>query len=104
MKLNYTSLQHAVEPVEAAELELPVEKPVAVCFLHGQLPCVACAARDRGRIGYVQTAGGALPGSHSRVVAELLERGLLAGHVSAGAGVRRRARRDHHDRRRCTRG
>src|SRR6188508_1301925 len=28
MKLNYTSLQHAVEPVEAEELELPVEKPV----------------------------------------------------------------------------
>ena len=48
MKLNYTSLQHAVEPVEAAELELPVEKPVAVCFLHAQLPCVAWAARERG--------------------------------------------------------
>lgn len=84
MKLNYTPLQHAVDPVEAAELELPVEKPVAVCFLHAQLPCVAWAARDRGRVGYVQTEGGALPGSHSRVVAELLERGLLAGHVCAG--------------------
>ena len=83
MKLNYTPLQHAVEPVEAAELELPVEKPVAVCFLHAQLPCVAWAARGRGRIGYVQTGGGALPGSHSRVVAELLERELLAGHVCA---------------------
>jgi hypothetical protein len=83
MKLNYTPLQHAVEPVEAAELELPVEKPVAVCFLHAQLPCVAWAARGRGRIGYVQTGGGALPGSHSRVVAELLERDLLAGHVCA---------------------
>ena len=47
MKLNYTSLQHAVKPVEAAELERPVEKPVAVCFLHAQLPCVAWAARDR---------------------------------------------------------
>ena len=83
MKLNYTPLQHAVEPVEAAELELPVETPAAVCFLHAQLPCVAWAARGRGRIGYVQTGGGALPGSHSRVVAELLERGLLAGHVCA---------------------
>jgi hypothetical protein len=83
MKLNYTPLQHAVEPVEAEELELPVEKPVAVCFLHAQLPCVAWAARGHGRIGYVQTGGGALPGSHSRVVAELLERGLLAGHVCA---------------------
>jgi hypothetical protein len=85
MKLNYTSLQHAVEPVEAAEIELPVEKPVAVFFLHAQLPCIAWEARDRGRVGYVQTWGGALPGSHSRVVAELLERGLLAGHVCAGA-------------------
>jgi hypothetical protein len=35
-------------------------------------------------VGYVQTWGGALPGSHSRVVGELLERGLLAGHVCAG--------------------
>ena len=84
MKLNYTPLQHAVEPVEAEELELPVDKPVAVCFLHAQLPCVAWAARGRGRIGYVQTGGGALPGSHSRVVRELLERELLAGHICAG--------------------
>jgi hypothetical protein len=84
MKLNYTSLQHAVAPVEPEELELPIAKPVAVCFLHAQLPCVAWGARDRGRVGYVQTGGGALPGSHSRVVAELLDRGLLAGHVCAG--------------------
>jgi len=84
MKLNYTPLQHAVEPVEAEELELPVDKPVAVCFLHAQLPCVAWAARGPGRIGYVQTGGGALPGSHSRVVRELLERELLAGHICAG--------------------
>ena len=84
MKLNYTPLQHAVEPVEAAELDLPVGKPVAVCFLHAQLPCVAWSARGRGRVGYVQTAGGALPGSHSRVVRELLDRDLLAGHICAG--------------------
>jgi hypothetical protein len=85
MKLNYTPLQHAVEPVEAAELGARVDKPVAVCFLHAQVPCVAWAARGRGRVGYVQTWGGALPGSHSRAVAELLERDLLAGHVCAGA-------------------
>ena len=85
MKLNYTSLQHAVEPVEVDELELPLQKPVAVFFLHAQLPCIAWAARDHGRVGYVQTHGGALPGSHSRVVHELLERGLLVGHVCAGA-------------------
>jgi hypothetical protein len=84
MKLNYTSLQHAVEPIEGADLDLPLDKPVAVCFLHAQLPCVAWAARGSGRIGYVQTMGGALPGSHSRVVRELLDRELLAGHVCAG--------------------
>jgi hypothetical protein len=83
MKLNYTSLQHAVHPVEesAGELELPVAKPVAVISLHGQLPCVAWAARG-ARIGYVQTPGGALPGAMSDVVRELRERGLLAGHIT----------------------
>jgi hypothetical protein len=48
---------------------------------------VAWAAVERAggaRIGYVQTAGGALPGELSRTVRELLERGLLAGHVTAG--------------------
>jgi hypothetical protein len=88
MKLNYTSLQHAVHPVEErAPGELSVTgRPVAVIALHGQLPCVAWAAsqaRPGAKIGYVQTAGGALPGALSRVVAEMLERGLLAGHVTA---------------------
>jgi hypothetical protein len=91
MKLNYTSLQHAVHPVEeqAPELgESPLAgRAVAVVSLHGQLPCVAWAAaqaRPGARIGYVQTQGGALPGQLSRVVRELVERGLLAGHVTAG--------------------
>jgi Protein of unknown function (DUF3866) len=94
MKQNYTSLQHAVLPVEedsgaAGEqpsLDLPVRKPVAVISLHGQLPCVAWAAaqaRPGLRVGFVQTAGGALPGTLSDVVRELLERDLLAGHVTA---------------------
>jgi uncharacterized protein DUF3866 len=87
MKLNYTPIQHAVHPVEerAPGLEaLPIDRPVAVIALHGQLPCVAWAARGAGRIGYVQTPGGALPGAHSRVVEEMLESGLLVGHVTAG--------------------
>lgn len=88
MKLNYTSLQHAVEPVEerAGELGAPLRGPVAVLGLHGQLPCVAWAAARRApgaRVGYVQTAGGALPGDLSQTVRDLLERGLLAGHVAA---------------------
>jgi len=88
MKLNYTSLQHAVEPVEREQLQLPLERPVAVLALHGQLAGVAWAfARGApgAKLGYVQTEGGALPGGHSHTVRMLRERGLLAGHVTAGA-------------------
>jgi hypothetical protein len=89
MKLNYTSLQHAVDPLEerAGELELPLDRAVAVISLHAQLPCVAWAVAERRpgtRLGYVQSAGGALPGALSRTVRLLRERGLLAGHVAAG--------------------
>ena len=88
MKLNYTSLQHAVHPLEEQAPEgLSVHgRPVAVIGLHGQLPCVVWAARQAlpgARIGYVQSAGGALPGAMSRVVREMLASGLLAGHVTA---------------------
>jgi hypothetical protein len=88
MKLNYTSLQHAVTPVEREPLRLPVQRATAVLALHGQLPGVAWAfaqAAPGARLGYVQTEGGALPGGHSRTVRVLRERGLLAGHVTAGA-------------------
>ena len=56
--------------------------------LHGQLaPAAWAAARGPGelRVGYVQTTGGALPGSLSEDVAELRNTGLLSGHVTAGA-------------------
>jgi hypothetical protein len=88
MKLNYTSLQHAVRPVEDDRLNLPVERPVAVLALHGQLAAVAWSFSQQapgGRLGYVQTEGGALPGGHSRTVRALRGRGLLAGHLTAGA-------------------
>jgi hypothetical protein len=109
IKLNYTSIQHPVEPVE-----LPVRlmhaggakgapegegtevrgapgragagMPVLVLPLHGHLAPSAWAAAQswpEAKIGYVQTGGGALPGSLSRDVAELRERGLLCGHVTA---------------------
>jgi hypothetical protein len=84
MKLNYTSLQHPVEPVEGEGERRTV--PVAVLPLHGHLAPAAWAAEQAWpglRVGYVQTAGGALPGSLSRDVTELRERGLLAGHVTA---------------------
>jgi hypothetical protein len=87
MKLNYTSLQHAVQPVEGEELRVPLERPAACFGLHGQLAPIAWAfgrARPGAKLGYVQTAGGALPGGHSRVVRELRSRGLLAGHITAG--------------------
>ena len=104
MKLNYTSLQHTVEPVETVGtlkgtphaggqasgqgLDVPLGGPVAVLSLHGQLAPFAWAyaqANPGGRLGYVQTAGGALPGGHSRAVADLRRGGLLDGHITAGA-------------------
>ncbi len=87
MKLNYTSLQHAVLPVEGPQLAVPLARPVGVFGLHGQLAPLAWAvARTRpgSRVGYVQTPGGALPGAMSQVVRDLAERDLLAAHVTAG--------------------
>ncbi len=115
MKLNYTSLQHAIEPVEglvgaergrgeaarsaaegtgdsavrsAADMGSAAGTaiPVAILPLHGHLaPAAWAAARARPgiRLGYIQTGGGALPGSLSRDVAELRERRLLCGHITA---------------------
>jgi hypothetical protein len=90
MKLNYSSLQHPVHPIEEhapAPADSPLRgRPVAIVALHGQLPCVAWAAAQvapEARIGYVQTAGGALPGQLSRVVRDLIDRKLLAGHITA---------------------
>jgi hypothetical protein len=95
MKLNYTSLQHPVEPVEAppddGEPARDGERrrvPVLVIALHGHLAPAAWAAAEAApslRVGYVHTPGGALPGSLSRDVVELRERGLLCGHVTAAA-------------------
>jgi hypothetical protein len=135
IKLNYTSLQHPVAPVEstpavarfetheaggkgtaevegtvarfgtheiggkgtaeveaggkspeAAETGAPVAVSVLVLPLHGHLAPAAWAAAQASpgiQVGYVQTGGGALPGSLSRDVAELRECGLLCGHITA---------------------
>lgn len=98
MKLNYSSLQHAVEPVELpVRLSPPREAKgapegdgasmrVLVLPLHGHLAPAAWAvaqALPDAKVGYVQGGGGALPGSLSRDVATLRERGLLHGHVTA---------------------
>jgi hypothetical protein len=91
MKLNYTSLQHPVEPVERGLVGSGAQQrcdlcapegqkvaplsaatpPVLVLPLHGHLAPAAWAAaqaRPGLRVGYVQTGGGALPGSLSRDV------------------------------------
>jgi hypothetical protein len=100
MKLNYTSLQHSIDPVEVSDADdseglanaaeggqMPA-CPVLVLPLHGHLAPSAWAA-DRARpgirLGYVQTTGGALPGALSSDVAQLRQFGLLAGHLTAGA-------------------
>lgn len=97
IKLNYSSIQHPVAPVELPvpmdaggakgapeRSEAPV--PVLVLPLHGHLAPATWAAAQAwpdAKVGYVQTGGGALPGSLSRDVAELRERGLLCGHITA---------------------
>jgi hypothetical protein len=95
VKLNYTSLQHTIKPVEEGgrnafsgykdEKALPPAS-VLVLPLHGHLAPVAWAAARTApglKVGYVQTGGGALPGSLSRDVKQLRERGLLCGHITA---------------------
>jgi len=102
MKLNYTSLQHPVDPIErpfgdpddqgrnafslkSDEKALRPGPAVLVLPLHGHLAPAVWAAKQADpmtTIGYVQTAGGALPGSLSRDVAALRERELLTGHVT----------------------
>jgi hypothetical protein len=90
MKLNYTSLQHAVRPVSEGDFDRDREahvSAVGVFFLHGQLAPIAWALNQAApnlHVGYVQTAGGALPGTLSEVVKDLRRRGLLAGHVTSG--------------------
>jgi len=98
IKLNYTSLQHPIAPVELpVRFLLPREAksapegtgrsmPVLVLPLHGHLVPAAWAtaqAKKGLKLGYIQTAGGALPGSLSRDVAQLRDRDLLHGHITA---------------------
>jgi hypothetical protein len=89
IKLNYTSLQHPVRPVEGggdAATAGGASARVLILPLHGHLAPAAWAAAEAAaglQVGYVQTGGGALPGSLSRDVAQLRQRNLLCGHVTA---------------------
>jgi uncharacterized protein DUF3866 len=88
-KLAGTSLGHGVRAVElSAPGATAGEAPVAVAVRHAQLPPLAWAfaqAAPGARLGLVQAAAGALPAGASPTVGVLRERGLLAGHVTAGA-------------------
>lgn len=88
MKLNYSSLQHAVDPIElpAEAPALPVRAlPVLVLPLHGHLAPAAWAAGEgaAGRVGFVQAGGGGLPGGLSSDLRTLIDRGLIAGSITA---------------------
>jgi len=97
IKLNYTSLQHSVAPVEdggpaakraGTETEAAPKPPVLVIPLHGHLAPAAWAAseaRPGFRVGFVQGAGGALPGTLSSDLDLLRARDLVCGHLTAGA-------------------
>lgn len=97
MKLRYTPVQVPVMATEAQEsphhsvLETVADiggVPVVCAELHSQLPAIAAAARSeagtRARIVYVMTDGAALPLALSRLVPQLLDRGLLDATVTAG--------------------
>ncbi|CAN5832812.1 DUF3866 family protein [soil metagenome] len=90
MKLRYTGVQVDTGAAEELGAEVPDHleaTPVVVGGLHSQLPVVTAAIlRDRpgARIAYVMTDGGALPIALSDVVAELTDRALLVGTVTAG--------------------
>lgn len=90
MKLRYTSLQVDTGAAEEVHPDLPTDldgTPVVVAGLHSHLPVLAvalAAARPGIRVAYVMTDGGALPLALSDTVADLTERGLLTGTVTAG--------------------
>lgn len=100
VKVRYTPVQTPVLAVESPEsphhdalrkFESLNEIPV-ICFeLHSQLPAI-CAALHWGlrecgrtaRVVYVMTDGAALPMAVSRLVADLVERDLIAATITAG--------------------
>jgi len=97
MKVRYTSLQ---ADTGAAEELMPTASmrpdagmphlggvPVLVGSLHSQLGVVAAVIahlRPGTRVSYVMTDGAALPLALSDLVADLCDRGLLCGTITAG--------------------
>lgn len=89
MKLRYTSLQADTGSGEE-QGEVPASldgTPVVVAGVHSQLAAIAVAVAHRRpgtRVAYVMTDGASLPLALSDLVADLLERDLLCGTVTAG--------------------
>jgi hypothetical protein len=89
-RLDSAGREHAADPVEEEgwQLTLPLGGAVAVLALDGQLPSLAWAfsqALPGARLGYLQSAAGALTGAYLAEVDALCERGLLAGRLAIGA-------------------
>ncbi len=111
----------ATGPRDEAQLHEPPARRQAgrgssscACRSSGRWRCSRCTASwprppgpSLGRAGEQARVradrGRALPGGHSRTVRALRERGLLAGHLTAGAAYGARARRSR-PRGRCTTG
>jgi hypothetical protein len=89
MKLRYTSLQVDTGGAEE-DGEVPgdlEETPVVACSLHSQIAGVAAALRHLrpdARVVYVMTDGAGLPLALSDLVAELRQRELILGTITAG--------------------
>jgi hypothetical protein len=90
MKLRYSSLQFdaGTDELTHPEADQPLGGvPVVACSVHSQVATVAlafAAAAPGHRLVYVMTDGASLPLAMSDLVAQLCEREVLAGTVSAG--------------------
>ena len=86
MKLRYTSLQ-VDTGVTVEEGEDLGGRPVVACDVHSQLAAVTVAFTDAApgrRLSYVMTDSAALPLALSDLVADLVDRGLLAETITCG--------------------
>lgn len=97
MKLRYTPVQEAVLSVEEEasphrsairEFQNLDGMPVICCELHSQIAPAAAALKVlseyKTRIAYIMTDGAALPIAFSRLVFELVEKGLLDETITCG--------------------
>ena len=87
LKLRYTSLQVDTGVAEEGDEVDLRGTPVVACDLHSQLAPVALAFAGEApgrRLSYVMTDSAALPLALSDLVADLVDRGLLAETITCG--------------------